>query len=249
MTIDYFNQWYADIDRSPRRHQLFTTGLDLPEEVGPSNLVPLNGLREVAASLSLSPGEVLVDVACGRGGPGMWVARELGVDLIGVDFSATAVAQASARRPLFGLTESATFVVGRLEDTGLPAGGADALMCIDAIQFGAPPAAATAEVSRVLRRGGRVAMTTWEPVEPGDPQLGPRTRDLDVAAALRSAGFTSIRVDERPQWHAAARRLWEATLATDPGDDPALRSMQQEGAQSLATHDRMRRILATAVAP
>jgi hypothetical protein len=78
MTADYFDDWYADIDRSAARQQLFTDFLGVPSEVGPSNLVPLIGLQELATWLEPAARGVLVDLACGRGGPGMWLARELG---------------------------------------------------------------------------------------------------------------------------------------------------------------------------
>lgn len=34
---DYFDRWYADIERSPVRQAVFTSYLGLPAEVGPSN--------------------------------------------------------------------------------------------------------------------------------------------------------------------------------------------------------------------
>jgi len=52
----------------------------------------------------LAPGQTLVDLGCGRGGPGLWLAREAGALLIGVDFSPVAADQATHRAVLFGLT-------------------------------------------------------------------------------------------------------------------------------------------------
>jgi SAM-dependent methyltransferase len=249
MTADYFDQWYADIARSDARQQLFTHALGLPPEVGPSNTVPLTGLLEIAATLAMPAGRRLVDLACGRGGPGLWLARELSAELVGVDFSAEAISQASNRRALFGGPDTARFLVGTLEATGLPAAEADAVVCIDAFQFAADRVAAAQEIRRILRPGGRVVLTSWESAEPGDEQLGERIRNLDVAGALTGAGFDDVVRQERPQWHEAARRMWETTMAVDPGEDPALASMRAEGERSLRTHDRMLRVLVTAVAP
>jgi cyclopropane fatty-acyl-phospholipid synthase-like methyltransferase len=39
----------------------------------------------------LSRGQDLTELGCGRGGPGLWLARELDVGLTGVDFSPVAV--------------------------------------------------------------------------------------------------------------------------------------------------------------
>lgn len=162
MTAEYFDEWYADIERSAARQQLFTDWLGLPPEVGPSDLVTLDGLREIAAALHLEPGGVLVDLACGRGGPGMWLARELGARLIGVDFSPEVIRQATARRALFGLEPDATFALGTLDATGLPDGLADAVVCLDAFQFATDAAGAAGEVRRCSRRAMKRS-EAWQP--------------------------------------------------------------------------------------
>jgi cyclopropane fatty-acyl-phospholipid synthase-like methyltransferase len=249
MTAEYFNQWFADIARSDTRERLFSEGLGVPLEVGPSNLVPLDGLHAVASALRLEPGGLLIDLACGRGGPGMWVARECEAELIGIDFSAEAVVQASARRALFGLGSSATFAVGELESTGLSAGSADAVMCIDAFQFAHDGVQAAHEIRRVLRSGGRVALTCWEPVDRDDDSLSERLRVVDLQDSLEQAGFTEIDRTERPDWEVPARALWETAVDMDPGDDPALQSTHDEAKRTLATWDRKVRVMATATAP
>src|SRR5579864_8451656 len=65
---------------------------DLPPEIEPFSFVSVSLLRHVAQALDLSPGQVLADLGCGRGGPGMWLAREAGASLAGVDFSPVGVA-------------------------------------------------------------------------------------------------------------------------------------------------------------
>jgi SAM-dependent methyltransferase len=249
VTSEYFDQWFADIARSDARQQLFTHWLGLPPEVGPSDLVPLAGLQAIAAALELPHGGQLVDLACGRGGPGMWIARESGADVIGVDFSAEAVGQASMRRVLFGLGDRASFVIGTLESTGLPAGGADAAVCIDAFQFAEDRAAAAGEIRRILRPGGRVVLTSWEAVDPSDERVSERIRTVDLARSLRAAGFSAIRSEERPDWHETARALWEAALALEENGDPAIESTRAEAQRSIEGHDRLRRVMATAIAP
>jgi SAM-dependent methyltransferase len=249
VTAEYFDQWYSDIARSATRQQLFTDQLGLPPEVGPSNTVPLAGLQEIAAALALPPDGVLVDLACGRGGPGMWIAREVGARLIGVDFSAEAIDQATARRELFGLTDAASFQVGSLEHTGVPDGVADAAVCVDAFQFAADGVAAAREVRRVLRPGGRVVLTSWEPADRADESVGARIRAVDLAGWLAAAGFTDIVSEERQEWHDVALRMWHAAMTMDIGDDPAMISTHAEGVRSIANHDRLRRVMATATAP
>ena len=89
---------------------------DLPPEVQPFSFVSAALLRHVARALRLSPGQTLADLGCGRGGPGLWLARETGVSLVGVDFSPVAIDQATRRAALFGVTAKARFVVGDLTE-------------------------------------------------------------------------------------------------------------------------------------
>jgi ubiquinone/menaquinone biosynthesis C-methylase UbiE len=86
--------------------------------------------------------------------------------LIGVDFSTVAVQQATDRAALFGLTDRARFVVGDLAATGLADGTADGVVSMDALHFAAKPTAAAREARRLLRPGGRLVMTNWQPRSP-----------------------------------------------------------------------------------
>lgn len=249
MTPEHFDEWYADIVASPARQRLFTEWLGLPPEVGPSNLVPLSGLHEIADALAVPQGGLLIDIACGRGGPGMWVARQAQARLIGVDFSAEAVAQASNRRALFGLEARATFQIGRLEAPGLAEGEADAVMCIDAFQFAADGVKAAAQLRRLLRPGGRIVLTTWEARDRDDESVSERLRRANPAGSLSAAGFREVTIGERKDWHSAARGLWEHALTLDAAGDPAMESTQAEARRSIDRYDHVRRVMATAVAP
>lgn len=248
MTAEYFDGWFADIARSTARQGIFTEGLGTPPEVGPSNGVPFSGLQEIAATLGGATGGLLVDLACGRGGPGMWLARELGCRLVGVDFSTEAIRQANERRGLFGLEDRATFQVGSLDDTGLESGSADRVVCIDAFQFSTDHAATASEFRRLLKPGGVLVATTWEGLDPDDERLG-RLRDVHLEDALWEAGFDEVVLQERRDWHENARRMWASVAAGERGDDPAMQSSYDEALRSLERHDKMRRVMGTAVAP
>jgi ubiquinone/menaquinone biosynthesis C-methylase UbiE len=247
---EYFDQWFAEIAQSEAEQRLFSDALGVPVEVGPQNLVPLDGLREIAAALSVEPGGLVVDLACGRGGPGMWIARELNAELIGVDFSREAIAQATVRRALFGMQDTATFAVGTFEETGLSAGGADAVVCIDAIQFADDTVAALDEIRRVLRPGGRVVLTSWEPREGADTSALPdRIRQVDLHAALSAAGFMDVERHVKKHWDEIEHAFWSQAATIDPAGDPALESTKEEAERTLPTFDTRCRVMATATAP
>jgi len=160
-TAAEFDSEFAAADRSPGLRRVWQRAApDLPPEIEPYSFVSVALLDHLGDALALSPGTTLVDLGCGRGGPGLWLAQSRGATLIGVDFSAVAVQQATDRAALFGLAERARFVVGDLASTGLVDGVADAVVSVDALHFAADPTAAAREARRLLRPGGRLVLAT-----------------------------------------------------------------------------------------
>ena len=242
----YFDGWYADMAASSVKDEIHQRHLGLPPRLLSNSLLTWQGIAEVTEALRLSPGATLVDLACGRGGYGLEVAGRTGARLVGVDFSAEAIHQARQQARQLGRT--AAFHVGDLAATGLEAGSAGAVLCVDAIQFAPRPEAAYRELHRVLAPGGRVVLTCFEPVNPDDERVPDRLRRVSLQAGLAAAGFSEIKVRERPGWRAAERSMWEEAAALDPGGDPSLQSFHDEGVRSLATFTLLRRVMATATA-
>jgi len=223
---------------------------DLPVEIEPFSFLSADLLDHLSRALALAPGQLLVDLACGRGGPGLWLARAADASLVGVDFSAVGIEQAAARAHLFGMGDRARFVVGELTGTGLPDDTADAAVCVDALHFPADPVLAAAEAARILRPGGRLVLTNWQPHTPGDSRLPPRLRDRAWAPILQRAGFVDVRVEARPEWHDVFTRVYRTALAAgDPAGDEALADLQDEARLRLETADLVDRVVATGTAP
>jgi SAM-dependent methyltransferase len=152
--------------------------------------------------LRLQSGDVLVDLACGAGGPGLWAAQQTGATLIGVDPAGTGLATARQRAQDVGLADRASFQHGTFEHTNLDDRSADAIMTIEAFQYAPDKRAALTEFARVLRPGGRVAIVCFEvdPTKVGNlPVLGVDPI-ADYAPLLVDAGFTVDAYDETPGW-------------------------------------------------
>jgi hypothetical protein len=115
-----FDAWYANMQVSDRHGAIVSAALGLPPGLDSSSLLPWDGIVEVADAIGVGAGDTLVDL--GRGGYGIEIAARTGAALIGVDFSAVAIAQASAHVP------HARFVVGELTATGPPDASADAVI-------------------------------------------------------------------------------------------------------------------------
>lgn len=247
--VDDFDEGYAASVRT-RKHRLFTDILGLPPEVEPNSFLTMAVFARVAHELRVGPGDRLVDLACGRGGPGLLLARMTGADLVGVDFSRVAVSHAAGRASLFVPQGRATHRVGDLAATGLDDQHADAVVCLDSVQFAPDRDAAAREAYRILRPGGRYVQTNWQASDPRDPALPRGLRGLDFAGILRRAGFTGIVVEDRPDLARVVTEVFSTALDLDAeDDDTVLRRLQDEARVVLAWPDSIRRVLVIAERP
>lgn len=246
-TAEHFDRWYADRVESPVADELVRRMLVLPPDLQSTSLLTGPGLDEVVAILDPRPGQVVLDLACGRGGYGLEIVRRTGCRLVGVDFSAVAIEQAQERAAELAIP--AEFRVGELTDIGLGPASVDAVLVIDAFQFAKPKLDALRECLRVLRPGGRLVITTWEALDPGDERLPLGMRQVDLANQLPEAGFTEVEVTSKPEWRDIEQRFWQESLTVDAGDDLAMQSMQDEAQRVLEGWELRRRVLARATAP
>jgi SAM-dependent methyltransferase len=116
--------------------------------------------EEFIARLELKPGDRLLDVACGNGNLAI-VAARAGAIATGVDIATNLLEQARARAKSEGLTIQ--FDEGDAEN--LPYGDAsfDVVVSMFGAMFAPRPELVAAELARVCRSGGRIAMANWSP--------------------------------------------------------------------------------------
>lgn len=220
-------------------------GEDYPESIEPFSFVPFGALSELAAALELGPGQTLVDLGCGRGGIGLWVATRTGSDLIGVDSSRVAIADARRRAHQRRLPQhrSTEFVVADAARTGLGDSCADGLICVDVLQLVTDPELLVQEIARLLRPGGALVLTTWEG-SGAAPDRFPRR----IASLLTRVGLVDIKVREHPDWLQRQLSIYSHAIervAAGEADD-AIVDLADEGRtwQSICHH--VRRVSATA---
>lgn len=113
----------------------------------------------LARSLGVGPGSRVVDVASGPGASALQLARETGCEVIGVDLSAESVAAARQAAAAAGLDGRVSFVEGDAEALPLPDASADGALCECALCTFPDKRAAARELARVLRPGGRLALS------------------------------------------------------------------------------------------
>src|SRR5689334_1457790 len=117
-------------------------------------------------------GNRVLELAAGVGGAGLAAAGRVGPDgqVVISDVAPAMVAAAAARAEARGVTNVGTAVLD-LEAIDRPDRTFDVVVCREGLMFAIDPAAAVAEIHRVLRPGGRVAVSVWGPRE-RNPWLG-----------------------------------------------------------------------------
>ena len=115
--------------------------------------------RRLLDSVGLQPGERLADVACGVGTTSLFAAQEYGALVDGVDLSASNVALATGAADAAGIRDRARFHHGDAEALPLGDGGWDVIVCECALCTFPDKPTAIAEMTRVLRPGGRIGIS------------------------------------------------------------------------------------------
>jgi SAM-dependent methyltransferase len=188
-------------------------GEEYPEEVRPSAFYSRSTLLQLIAGLQVNPGQTIVDLGCGNGGAGLWIAEKLSTKLIGIDLSAAGVAAATNRAAELGLDGAARFQEGDLTDTGLPSASIDAAVSLDVLCFVPDKTAAIVEVARILRPGARFGFTTWE--EDGYSERLKSEQIPDHRPVLDAAGFEVDTYQEPENWRQQQRAVLEGLLASE----------------------------------
>ncbi len=110
--------------------------------------------------LGIAPGTRLLDVACGAGQIALIAARA-GAKVTGCDIATNWIEQAKTRAATEGL--EITFQEGDAEALPYQDGQFDAVVSMFGAMFAPRPELVAAELTRVCRPGGTIAMANWTP--------------------------------------------------------------------------------------
>jgi SAM-dependent methyltransferase len=116
--------------------------------------------EEFVGRLGIKPAASVLDVACGTGNLAISAARA-GAKVIGIDIAPNLLEQ--ARQRAFTENLKATFDEGDAEQLPYADGRFDIVMTMFGAMFAPRPESVAAELGRVCRPGGIIAMANWTP--------------------------------------------------------------------------------------
>lgn len=180
---------YGETERDGVAHELVAASL---------------GCGNPVAVAELAPGEVVLDLGSGSGLDVILSARRVdpGGHAYGLDMTPAMLDAARANAASQGVG-NATFLEGSLEAVPLPAGVVDVVLSNCVVNLSADKPGAFAEMHRVLRPGGRLAISdvVADREVPAQVRADPDAWDACLAGALTrrayrdhlaAAGFTGI---------------------------------------------------------
>lgn len=148
----------------------------------------------LAELAGLRAGERLIDIACGTGASVRLLAERFGVEAVGVDLAGESLRRAEADTQAAGLADRVAFVEGDAEALPLPSGAFDVALSECSLCTFPDKRRAVAEIARVLRPGGRVAISdmTADVAALPAPLRSAAARVACVADALTEEGYIEL---------------------------------------------------------
>jgi len=119
-----------------------------------------DSIEHCVLRLNPKPGERILDLSTGTGWTSRAVARR-GASVVGVDIALDLLEAARETAGAEGL--QIEYQVGDAESLPYEDGTFDAVISTCGVMFASRQEAAAAELARVCRKGGRIALTTWTP--------------------------------------------------------------------------------------
>ncbi len=209
--------------------------------------------QTIAAETRAEPGMHVLDVACGTGEPSITIAQLLAESglVVGVDISSEPLKIAAQRARERGFT-NVCFQQADVQALPFADGSFDRVACRLGVMFFADLSKALGEMHRVLKRGGRVTLLAWGPMEqpyfettigtilrvvPGavlpdasKPMFKFGRREV-LSGALQEAGFSVIK-EEFPvvpwTWPGTPEEVWDYFQQVTVPFRPLLNAIPQE---------------------
>ncbi len=162
-------------------------------------------MQHISRHLYTVKQKTLLDLGCGFGGLGRWLANELNLQLVGIDFSNLAIEQARA-----AITESEVsqtrFEAADFCSTGLATESISAVISLDALYLAENPMSALKEVHRILMSNGILIFTVYLQLSGKDSEDF-QSDQLDWHRLAQDSGFLITQhKDVTARWRSQMQR-------------------------------------------
>ncbi len=254
----FFDQTYS---ASPDELARIIREAAFGEDLGQFSWTTADEYRRFLGLLEIDATSSVLDVACGSGGPALFMARTTGCRVVGVDIHEAGVAAANEAAAQARLADRAAFQVhDAREPFPFEDGAFDAVISIDSVNHLFDRGTVFAEWHRMLRPGGRLLYTDAvvvtgpllrDEVIARSPSMGafvftPEGHDLPL---LRAAGFVDIEVEDVTEniagvtgrWHEVRERLARELDEVDGPEANAAFQSFLAAAHNLAAERRLSR--------
>jgi cyclopropane-fatty-acyl-phospholipid synthase len=178
--------------------------------------------RHIAAKLALEPGQRVLDLGCGWGGPALYLARECGVRVLGVTLSREQLETARGRAREAGLDDKARFVLADYREID---GQFDRIVSVGMFEHVGPLHydAYFATIARLLAPGGVALVHTIGHFGPPAPTSAWIRKYIfpdgyipslsEIAPPVAHAGLAVADLETLRQHYALTLQHWRARFA------------------------------------
>jgi ubiquinone/menaquinone biosynthesis C-methylase UbiE len=198
----YYRDYYQFPTRSKWMEKVWSEafGDEYPTGLDHYGYVTRHDLAVFAERLDLVAGSALLDIGCGKGGPGLWLAERLQAKLTGIDIIPEAVDHANRFKHQFDLGYPAEFEVGEFYKIPLPDQSMDAVISFDSLWAAPNKVQALFEVKRVMKPGAKFIFTYWDLLS------------LEAIPYFEMSGLKFIHREDTPDWKSYQNKVYEGIL-------------------------------------
>ncbi len=157
-------------------------------------------LEMISRDLNTEHGDSVLDIGCGKGGPGLRLAEKHGLKLIGIDLIPEAIYEADLFKAKFDLDFEAKFKVGGFCEIPLSDSTIDVVISIDAFWMVHDKVTALNELKRVMKEEKKFVFTTWD------------STYFDQTALLEECGYKVISIKETEKWKEYQTKVYNDIL-------------------------------------
>ena len=208
----FYTAAHASVAHSELCRRVF--GKDLCQD-GQTDMPALMHLLQL---LKLQPRNKVLDLGCGAGVISEFISDETGADVVGLDYSKSAIEAASERT--IAKRDRLNFETGNFNYLDFPEESFDAIVSLDTLYWASDLTGVMSDLISMLKPGGRMGIFMNNHIDPSDPTERLAIEHSDLAIALLDLDYSYESFDYTKQICEFWKRNCEAA--------EELRSMYEE---------------------